>query len=104
MKHLMQVVTGKNKMLTLEQFTALPDGEVFAASTVMDNANGINITGKLTLLKYVAVKGYVNDWALYVGPADWRYNYVKSNGDKVFSKTAQKIIDCDDEVRERYRP
>jgi hypothetical protein len=39
-------------------------------------------------LKIVAVAGYGNDWACYVGPTDWSDEHVASNGNKVSEEEA----------------
>lgn len=57
-------------------------------------------------LKIIVVKGYINDWAIYVESIDKDMNYdeVKNEGNKIYSKEAIKLlIDCDDEVLKRYR-
>lgn len=57
-------------------------------------------------LKLVAVKGYIDDWSLYVEAMDkdMDINEVRSYGNKINCRERIKfIVDCDDEVLGRYR-
>ncbi len=56
-------------------------------------------------LKIIVVKGFIDDWALYVEAMDEEMSYerVRDFGNKICSKeTIKKLIDCD-EVLDRYR-
>lgn len=57
-------------------------------------------------LKIIAIKGFINDWALYVESMEETQSYeqVKNVGNKIHSREVIKLlVDCDDEVLERYR-
>ena len=57
-------------------------------------------------LKIIAVKGYVDDWVLYVEAMerDMTYEEVKDWGNKIHNREKIKLlVDCDDEVLRRYR-
>ena len=42
-------------------------------------------------VKFAAVKGSINDWALYWGPVDWTDEKVASWGHKLSEKFAREI-------------
>lgn len=92
------------EQLTLEKFNLIQNGEIFSTGETQDNSEGINMINSGDMLRWVAVKGYGNDWCIY---AHWAYNsieYVKDMGDKVFSKyNIQKLVPCTDEVYSLYR-
>jgi hypothetical protein len=57
-------------------------------------------------LKIVVVKGYINDWALYVEAMDkdMTYEEVRDYGNKLSNREKIKLlVDCDDKVLGRYR-
>ena len=57
-------------------------------------------------LKIIVVKGYINDWALYVEAMDrdMTYEEVRDYGNKLFNREKIKLlVDCDEEVLMRYR-
>ncbi len=57
-------------------------------------------------LKIIAVKGYINDWTLYIGSMDREMGYgeVKDYGNKIIGREIIKLlVDCDDYVLSRYR-
>jgi len=85
-------------------FDLLPQGEIFDSGEVVDNPTGINMTNSGDLLKWVAVKGYGEDWAIYIHWAYQDINYIKKSGDKVFSpENIRKLVPCTEEVFKRYR-
>lgn len=55
-------------------------------------------------LRWVAVKGYANDWTIY---CHWSYNnekWIEKHGDKVCNeRNIKKCITCNDDVFKRYR-
>lgn len=57
-------------------------------------------------LKFVVCKGDINDWCIYIEcmDRDMSYSEVKDEGDKIHDIDRIKfLIDCSDEVLERYR-
>lgn len=112
--------------LTMEQFNKIPDGEIFAKGELPDNGNGINMTGTGRNLKWLAKKGFGNDWAIYcwwartgmtndneppnvaekdeADPYETYWDYIKINGDKVKDETnIRRCISVSDEVMKLYR-
>ena len=89
--------------LTLKQLKKMQPG-IFASGTVSDNPTGINITNSGKLLRWVAVRGQIHDWAIYCYWADASEEYVKDHGDKVYSeKNIKKLVPCSDKAFEMYR-
>lgn len=92
-------------MLTLDQLKALPQHTIFAQGVIEDSPVGINMTNSGKLLKWVAVRGGIHDWAIYCG---WdtgnTYESVKEYGDKVCSEeNIKKLVPCTKEAFEMYR-
>ena len=53
---------------------------------------------------WVAKRGYIHDWAIYI---TWKTNgldYCISNGDKLFNPNViRRLVPCDDEAFKMYR-
>jgi len=94
-------------MLRFEDFTKIRAHEIFAHGLQPDSPQGINLTGSGETLLWVAVKGDIDDFAIYAMPvelANWSAGRVRDFGDKIHDrKTIQRLLDCDDEVLARYR-
>lgn len=43
-------------------------------------------------VKIVAVVGYNNDWAAYMGPSDWTDEQVAQQGDKLLASQAEPLF------------
>ncbi len=57
-------------------------------------------------LKIVAVKGYIDDWAIYVESMDRNMTYdgVRYYGNKIHSKeTIKLLVNCDKKILSKYR-
>lgn len=57
-------------------------------------------------LKIVVMKGYIDDWAIYLESMkqDMTYDQVRDYGNKITClKKVKLLVDCDKEVLERYR-
>ena len=78
---------------------------IFMAGVFEDVLDGVNLVGDPgRLLKWVAVRGEIPDWALYVGPYEWSWSKVQVEGDKVLKNTAARITGVfDHELMKRYR-
>ena len=93
-------------MLTLEQFEKLPEGEIFQTGLTTNDENGAYMTNHKYghSLRYIAKKGYANDWALYVSWDSKNAEQVAESGDKVILKSnIMNIVPCTEEVFKRYR-
>jgi hypothetical protein len=90
-------------MLTLEEFNRIPPGS-FRFGVCPDNESGLNMTGSGRPLKWVAVKGYAEDWCIYTHLDGYTYDFVKSDGDKVMGEdNIMNVLPCDNFVFARYR-
>ena len=89
--------------LLKQEFDDLTPG-LFASGELPDDSTEINMIGSSKILRWVAVKGYGNDWAIY---AHWKTNsidYIMKSGDKINNvEHIKRCIDCDDEVLNLYR-
>lgn len=81
------------------------DPGIFAMGTTTDDPKGVNMSNSGRLLRWVAVRGNGwADWAIYVLFADNDWDYIRTNGDKIYNKdNVEKLIDCDDAALDRYR-
>lgn len=94
---------GTSTQLTAEIIDELKPG-IFATGTISDNPEGVNMTNSGRLLRWVAVRGYGPDWAVYVHWAENDTDYVAQSGDKVCTDdNVHKLIYMDESAFERYR-
>ena len=90
-------------MLTLKALKEMKPG-VFMKGVTVDDSTGCNMTGSGKDLKWVASRGDIHDWAIYVLFSDRSWEEVKSNGDKVYDEeNIKKLVPCDNEAFEMYR-
>lgn len=91
-------------MLTQSEFDKLTPGEVFATGVQPNSPEGLFMTQSGGNLRWVAVKGYANDWTCY---CHWDYNtveYVKQSGDKLHNPAHIRLcVPCEDSVFQTYR-
>jgi hypothetical protein len=94
----------RGNMLTLEALKDMPPHEHFATGVAIDNSSNINITNSGRLLRWVAVRGGMHDWAIYIGWFDRSEDELGRNGDKLHSKeNIRKLVPCTDEAFNMYR-
>lgn len=90
--------------LTLEKLKAMEPGQMFATGLTTDNPEGINMARSGKQLKWVAVRGEIYDWAIYIHFSKYSIGQVASEGDKViFKEHIKKLVPCDDEAFKMYR-
>ncbi len=80
---------------------------IFAQGEVRDNPEGVNMANTGQSLMWVAVRGGIYDWAIYIDnpyiPLG-SYSGVRSNGDKVTNEeNIKKLVPCDDDAFAMYR-
>ena len=80
---------------------------IFVQGLTIDSPKGINIANTGKVIKWVAVRGNIYDWAIYTdnpfipqvsffGVRDW--------GDKLHNREAvKKLVPCDEEALKMYR-
>ena len=91
-------------ILTLQNLKDMQPGLWFATGLTTDSPGGINMSWSGKELKWVAVRGDIWDWAIYIHFAEWSIRHVASNGDKVtFESHIKKLVPCDDEAFKMYR-
>jgi hypothetical protein len=91
------------KLLTLQALKEMEPG-VFAQGETTDNSEGCNMTGSGMGLRWVAVRGDIHDWTIYIHTADNDYEWIKRSGDKVYTENnIKKLVPCDDEAFNVYR-
>ena len=91
-------------MLTLQQLKDMEPDTIFASGETTDDSNGVNMTGSGQALKWVATRGGIHDWAIYIQKADWSDQEVKRIGDKVHNRdNIKKLVPCDNEALAMYR-
>jgi len=92
-------------ILTLQQLKDLPPG-IFASGIVPNSPEGIYMTTHREgdNLIWVASRGRIHDWAIYVTWAESGREFALSNGDKVRGEVnIKKLVPCDGEAFEMYR-
>ena len=76
----------------------------FGTGEIVDGPEGINMFNSGRQLRWVATRGGIHDWAIYVGLASSSIEDVKDHGDKVHSeRNIKKLVECDDEAYGMYR-
>lgn len=92
--------------LTIDQFNSFLPGRVFATGTLPNSPEGLFMTNsdQNRELRWVAKKGYGNDWAVYCYWSNEEIEWIANHGDKVCSEdNIKKCVPCEDEVFKRYR-
>ena len=95
----------RNDLLSLDQLDAIPPKSIFAHGVVEDGTQYFNYeNGRFGDLRWVAVRGYIADWAIYVHLEKYPVEYVRNQGDKIITeKYIRYLVPCTDEVFARYR-
>lgn len=77
---------------------------VFAVGVLLDNKDGLFMTGSGRELTWVAVRGGIDDWAIYCHFSDKSIEYIKNYGDKVYGyENIRRCVICDEEALNCYR-
>ncbi len=94
------------KKLTLQMLKDMKRG-IFAQGEVVDGPEGANMARTGKMMKWVAVRGIIHDWAIYLdNPYSPQPDFesVASMGDKTTNEeTIKKLVECDDEAFQMYR-
>lgn len=94
------------KVLTAQDLYKMQPGEVFATGIAENSPGGIYMTNNYLNRKllWIAKRGQIEDWAIYINWADMGYHFVLKMGDKVASeKNIKKLVPCDDDAFSMYR-
>jgi len=91
-------------MLTVEMLEKMPYHKIFARGEIADSAEGLNMTTSGEMLRWVAVRGGIADWAIYCHFSDKNWDWIRDSGDKVTMENhIRKLVPCTDEAFKRYR-
>lgn len=96
----------KREILTLKKLADLPTGAIIASGKVINSEQGIFITPTHVgrMMKWIAKKGDVTDWAIYIHWVEMDDEMVLSQGDKVRgTENIMKLVPCEQEVLKVYR-
>jgi len=86
------------EILTIEKLKEMKPQTVFAKGIVYDP----RLHGDM--VKWVAVRGGIWDWAIYYHHSHYDYEYVKRFGDKCFTEAViKRLVPCNEEAYKRYR-
>lgn len=93
-------------MLTLEQLKSLPPESIIAQGIIENSPEGIYMTndkiGKKLI--WVAKRGVIHDWAIYVSWEENGLQYALDFGDKLYDeKHIKKLVPCTEEAFKMYR-
>ena len=91
------------KELTLQDLKDMKPG-IFAKGGTYDNPEGCNMSNSGRGLRWVATRGDIYDWTIYVHFVDKDWEWIRRNGDKVRNENnIRKLVPCDDEAFKMYR-
>ncbi len=78
--------------MTSAEFDKIPEGTIFATGILPNSPEGIFMTNSGGNLRWIAKKGYANDWAIYCHWDSTDVEYIEQSGDKV--GTTGNILKC----------
>ena len=93
-------------MLTLKMLKDMPDSIVFATGIIPNSPEGVYMTDmrKGDNLRWVAKRGRIHDWVIYLDWEEKSLEEVMHNGQKTHDeKNIRKLVPCDDEAFSWYR-
>ena len=95
-----------SNLLTLEQLKGMKPFEIFAHGIISNDIMGVwmspNKTGES--LSWVAVRGFVEDWAIYCHYSEHPIEWIAKYGNKLwFKDDVLKLVPCDDSAFKVYR-
>ena len=91
-------------MLTKKMLEEMPPQTIFATGETIDSPAGVNMTASGRMMRWVAVRGGISDWAIYIHWIEKDIDFIKRFGDKVHSSyNIRKLVKCTDEAFARYR-
>lgn len=94
------------EQLTLKMLKEMTPSTIFKTGVTTNDENGVYMTDnrKGHSMRWVAVRGGIHDWCIYIHWVEHDENYIYKNGDKVRdSRNIRKLINCDDEAMAMYR-
>ena len=92
-----------HRVMTLAQLKEMSPG-IFAQGEIIDGVDGVNMSDSGKMLRWVAVRGSIVDWAIYCHLIYRDPGWVLRHGNKVLSiYHIKKLVPCDDETLNTYR-
>ena len=95
-----------DNILTLQKLKDMQPGSVIASGITTNTPEGVYMSDENygIELRWVAKRGNIHDWAIYIAKSTRSIESVLYNGDKVHSSQfIRKLVPCDDESFEMYR-
>lgn len=94
----------KKKKKMQRRFMTEEEFDTFAPGEIMGKGGGIYPCIWENPIRWVAKKGFADDWAIYYLHAHHPFSYVETNGDKVQTISCIKqFVETTDEVLKKYR-
>lgn len=91
-------------MLTVEMLKKMEPDTIFAEGEAEDSPGGLFMANTGKMLRWLAVRGEIHDWAIYCHFADKSRDWIRSYGDKVYGEEhIRKLVPCEDEAFGMYR-
>ena len=95
-----------SEILTLENLKSMRPGEIIASGVTRNSPEGVYMTdndyGRKMI--WIAKRGAIHDWTIYIHWESNGFDFVLSQGDKVTNKeNIKKLVPCDDEALGMYR-
>lgn len=82
----------------------MPANTVFATGVLVDNKDGLFMTGSGKELRWVAIRGGADDFCIYCHFADKTTEWIERYGDKVYNeRNIRRCVEMDDDAFKRYR-
>ncbi len=92
--------------LTLTQLKTLPENTIFAQGTVTNHPDDVFMKSSRIgdKMVWVAKRGIIHDWAIYIFWAERGAGYAADHGDKINRESIiRRLVPCTDEAFEMYR-
>lgn len=90
-------------MFTRAKLGKLNPETIFASGLDIDGEDGIYLWNTGELLRWVAVRGSVDDWAIYADKSNKPLEWIKAFGCKLTKNQARKLVVGDETFYNRYR-
>jgi len=94
------------KILTLKKLKDMNSG-IFTQGETIDSPIGANMANTGNMIKWVAVRGIIHDWAIYTDnpySPQLTFQGVRDMGDKIHDReTVKRLVPCDNEALKMYR-
>lgn len=90
-------------MITTTLLQNVSPGTIIATGLFEDSPDNVNIGTDKGRMKYVGVRGQIDDWAIYCHEESKSIDYIRRIGDKLPKSLVKLVVACTDEALERYR-